>query len=266
MNILRRELKAGRKAFLFWSLGLFFLVFAGMTKYTGIAMDGASVSELLAQFPRVVLAVMGIAGVDAETLGGYYAILVFYAVICASLYGSSLGASAVNREAVDKTYEFVFTKPRSRTAILAMKLTAGLVFLALFAILNYLFSMAAMAVLKFDTDISRAILLFSVSVFLVGLVFFSLSACLCAAVRRPEKGALYGNLCFLAAFLIGVVCDMLETPGALRLLSPIKYFLASDVLAGRLDFAYLLVVFGLSAVLLSAAFWRFNKKDLSARS
>ena len=83
-------------------------------------MDGASLNQLLARFPRVVLAVLGISGVDVETPGGYYAVLAFYAVICASLYGASLGAGAVNREAVDKTYEFLFTRPRSRAAILSM--------------------------------------------------------------------------------------------------------------------------------------------------
>ena len=266
MNILSRELRAGRKTFFFWSLGLFFLVFAGMAKYTGVAADEASFNALLAQFPRVVLAVLGITGVDVEAPGGYYAVLAFYAVICASIYGVSLGANAVNREAVDKTYEFIFTKPRSRAAILAMKLTAGLIFLSLFAVLNYLCSIAAVAMLKLggDADMNRAAVLFSVSVFLVGLVFFSLAACLCASVRRPEKGALYGNLCFLAAFLVGVVCDMLESPGALRLLSPMKYFLPADLLAGKLDPVYLFVILLLCAVLLAAAFWRFNKKDLNA--
>jgi len=97
MNILSRELRAGRKTFFFWSLGLFFLVFAGMAKYTGVAADEASFNALLAQFPRVVLAVLGITGVDVEAPGGYYAVLAFYAVICASIYGVSLGANAVNR-------------------------------------------------------------------------------------------------------------------------------------------------------------------------
>lgn len=266
MNILQRELRAGVRTFFFWSLGLFVLIFAGMTKYTGIAADSASVGKLLAQFPRVVRAVFGIAGVNAETPGGYYATLIFYTVICASIYGVSLGSSAVNREAVDKTYEFIFTKPRSRAAILAMKLTAGLIFLLLFAVLNALFSLAAMAVLKLGAGMDRAVVLFSVSVFLAGLVFFSLSACLCAAARRPEKGALYSNLCLLAAFLIGVICDMLDSPGALRLLSPMRYFLPADLLAGRLELFYLLIALCLSAALLTTAFLQFDKKDLNAVS
>ena len=70
----------------------------------------------------------------------------------------------------------------------------------------------------------------------------------------------------LTAFLAGVVCDMLDTPGALRLLSPLKYFLPSDLLAGKLDFAYLLLILGASAALLAAAFRRFGKKDLNAVS
>lgn len=237
-----------------------------MTKYTGVAVEGASFNELLAKFPRVVLAVLGISGVDVQTPGGYYAVLAFYAAICSAIYGVSLGAGAVNREAVDKTYEFLFTKPRSRASILSMKLMAGFLCLLLFSVLNYVFSVSAIVALKLDADINTAIVLFSVSVFLTGLFFFSLSACLNAAVYRPEKGAQLGNLCFLAAFLVGVACDIMEKPRALRLLSPMKYFLPGDLLVGKMSPLYLAVILTLSIAFLAATFLYFNKKDLSAAS
>ena len=75
MNILVRELKAGRKAFLFWSLGLFVLVFMGVVKSTGVTADGGGLAALLDSFPRVVLAVFGMVGADIGTFGGYYAVL-----------------------------------------------------------------------------------------------------------------------------------------------------------------------------------------------
>lgn len=264
MNIFKRELKAGLKPFIFWTIGLFVLVFAGMTKYTGIAVEGASVGELIAQFPKVVQATLGIVGINIETLEGYYAIIAYFAIICVSIYAVSLGAGAVNCEAVDKTYEFVFTKPRSRKYILLMKLLSGFTYLLAFCILNFLFSVSATVTLKLNESINNEILLFSISIFLVGILFFGIAVFLGAITRRTEKGMLYGNLCFLFAFVVGIIYDMLENGGILRILTPIRYFIPSDLLAGQLDLAYVILSLVFSAVLLFFAFSCFDKKDLNA--
>lgn len=264
MNILKRELKAGLKPLIFWTIGLFVLVFAGMIKYTGIAVEGASVGELIAQFPRVVQAALGIVGINIETLGGYYAVIAYFAIICVSIYAISLGADALNRESIDKTYEFVFTKPRSRSYILLMKLLAGFLYLLAFCILNFLFSVSATASLKLRESISNEIQLFSIAILLVGILFFALSAFLSAIAKRTEKGMLYGNLCFLFAFVMGIIYDMMENGGLLRILTPIRYFVPSEILAGQLNYVYVILSLVLSIVLLCAAFRGFERKDLNA--
>ena len=58
MNLFKRELRAGWKAFFFWSLGLFVLCFAGIVKFESYSSSG-SMMELINSFPRIVLAVMG---------------------------------------------------------------------------------------------------------------------------------------------------------------------------------------------------------------
>lgn len=267
MNILKRELSAGLKPFLFWTLGLFFLVFAGLTKFTGVdtAAGGVNLYDLLNKFPRVVLAVMGIVGIDINTLGGYYSILAYYALICAVIYAVYLGTNAVSREAVDKTYEFVFTKPRSRSYILQMKFLAVWIYIAMFCILNYVFSVAAIAVLGFSGNLNFQIFLFSIAVFLVSSMFFSLSAFISAAAKQSERGALYGNLCFLFAFIMGIVYDMLENGGILKFISPLKYFSPADLLNKEIDPLFAAICVVLTAVFLWGAFARFNKKDLTAK-
>lgn len=266
MNILKRELRAGFKPFLFWALGLFALIFAGITKYTGIGSGGGSVNiaELLGKFPKVVLAVMGMAGVDISTLGGYYFVLAYYLLICAAIYAVYLGSNAVSRETFDKTYEFLFTKPRSRSFILWMKLLAAWIFLAVFCILIYFFSISAIAALGFSENLHVPIFLFSISVFLVGSVFFTLSAFFSAAARQAEKGTLYGNCCFLFAFVLGIIYDMLENGGALKFLSPLKYFNPADLLQKDLDPLFAAICIVLTAIFLRGALERFRRKDLTA--
>lgn len=266
MNIYKRELRAGLKPFIFWSIGLFILVFAGMTKFMGIdaSADSASITELMDKFPRVVLAMMGMAGVDVNTLGGYFSILAYYALICSSVYALHLGSSAVSRESVDKTYEFVFTKPRTRSYILLIKLLSGLSYLTVFCTFSFVFAVSAISVLGFSGNITYQILLFTITIFLISFMFFSLSAFISAATKRAEKGSFYGNLCFLVVFVIGIIYDMLENGGVLKFVAPLKYFTSQDLLEKKLDPIFVSICIVLTVVFLWSTFIKFRKKDLTA--
>lgn len=262
MNIFLRELKSGRKAFLFWSIGLLFIVFAGMTKYTGFA-GNTQVTEIFSTMPKIVLAVFGMTGVDISSLAGFYVMLAYYVMICAAIYGVSLGANAVNRESIDKTYEFVFTKPRSRNYILLMKLKSGLTYLLAFSLLNYILSVLSIMTITTNENINSLMITYSLIVFLVGLLFFSLAAFIATMAKKTEKGALYANLCFLFAFVVGMVYDMFDHVEILRYFTPLRYFLQEDLVQGKVDLIFILLPILLSAGFLVLTFVKFDKKDLN---
>ena len=261
MNIYLKELRSGFKPFIFWTLGLFVLAFAGLIKYTGFSDGQIDINELFVSFPRVVLAVMGLVGVDFGTLSGYFAVLMYYAYLCAAIYAVYLGSNAVSREAIDKTYEFLFTKPRSRSRILLMKLLAALTYLVSFCLLNYVFSVSAEHSLGLAEDIGVEMQLFSFVMFLIGFFFLCASAFISAVVKRSDKGSLYGNLFLLLTFLVGIIYDMLENAGIVKILSPFKYFNPADLIDQKLDPVYTAICLGLTALLLAGAFYKFKAKD-----
>ena len=262
MNILKHELRVGLKSFILWTAGLFSLVFIGVAKFQGVSAGGADMTQLLNLFPRPVLAVLGMADVDISSLGGYASILFYYVFICAVIYSIHIGWGSVSRESVDKTYEFIFAKPVSRSKVLAMKLTAGWFYLFLYSVLNVIFSLLSITTLKTTENITEPILLFSLSIFLISSLFTALSAFLSALVKQADKGSSYGNLAFLYAFILGVVYDMLENSGLLRLISPFRYFLASDLLENRIDPLYAAFTIVLAILFLFGAFQLFKKRDL----
>lgn len=49
MNVFLRELKANRKAILFWSIGMFLLVATGIAKYSGVATS-RSIYEFINEY------------------------------------------------------------------------------------------------------------------------------------------------------------------------------------------------------------------------
>ncbi len=264
MNLFRKELKSGLKPFLFWTLGLLVFVFAGIVKSSAAMADGQFMTQFVNQFPRIVVVAMGMANVDISKFAGYYAVLMQYVFLLAAVYATHLGSSAVSRESVDKTYEFLFTKPRTRSFILARKLLAALLLMTLYACLNLMFSLLAVRQLSLAGDYTALFVRFSVAMWAIGLVFFSLAAMFSASLRVSERGARAGNLAILAAYALAVTYDMLEHPGVLRLLTPFRYFLNTEVLDSVLQPFYLGLCLVLAIVFLSVAFVRFERRDLGA--
>jgi hypothetical protein len=99
--------------------------------------------------------------------------------------------------------------------------------------------------------------------FLIGSLFVALSALFASIVKQPEKGAFFGNLAFLYAFIIGVVYNMLDNPGLLKLAAPFNYFSPQDLIAGRFDPVYAVITLLLIAASLYGTFAAFGRKDLT---
>ncbi len=264
MNLFRRELKTGFKPFLFWTLGLFMFIFAGIVKSTAAMADGAFMTELIGKFPRIVVAVMGFSNLDISKFEGFYAVLMQYVFVLTAVYAAHLGTNAVSRESIDKTYEFLFTKPRSRSFILTRKMLSALVFLTIYAVLNLLFSKMAVQQLSITGDYTSLFFRFSVVMWFIGLVFFSLAAMFAATIASAERGARAGNLAVMLAYALAVVYDLLENPGLLRLTTPFRYFLNTQVIEGTVSVPYAGLCVALTAVFLAVAYYRFERRDLGA--
>ncbi|MFV0466626.1 MAG: ABC transporter permease subunit [Lachnospiraceae bacterium] len=261
MNILKRELKVGMKTFLFWMIGMFMLIFVGMFKFIGFEGE-TSVMEIFDAFPRIVLAVFGMVGVDFTTLGGYYSLIAYYSMLCAAIYGIHLGAGAITREGMDKTYEFIFTKPRSRTFILQRKLLAGLIYLVLFSVMTYLISLLAIKTIDTGEMLASSVVLFNLANFFVSLMFFMIAACISCYVKKDEAGMRFSNLCFLLFFVTSMIYDMLENGGIIKIIAPFKYFAPWDILEGVLDLKFVILCL---AAAIGCYFWSvrsFRQKDL----
>ncbi|MEG2531417.1 MAG: ABC transporter permease subunit [Gordonibacter sp.] len=265
MNVFAKDMRFGLKSFLLWTLALFVFVFVGSIKFTGMEAGGAdAMNALFDSFPRIVLAVMGFSDADITTFSGFYGLLEVYVTIIVAVFAVHAGGTAVSRERVDKTYEFLFTKPRSRSSILAAKMAAGVVFLALLCLLNLAFSQAASMTLGLTEDLLATFSCFSIAQFLVGPVFFSLGALLGAVAPAPEIGARIGNVSVLVFYMMGVVYSSFDNVGFLRVLTPFKYFDQTALSGHELELPFVVLALGLSAVALACAFWSFKRRDLVA--
>lgn len=262
MHIFLRELKGNFKAFIFWSLGLFALMYAGMMKYTGLVTDAAGVSKLFAAWPKIIVAAFGMAGLDFATLKGYYGVLFLYAVIVIALYAVILGAKTTVGDLNDGIGDFVYAKPLPRWTILISKQLAAVVILAVFSLLSYLFSVMAIQAMNLPNTINNELILLNISLFIIGLIYLSLST-LCCAISR-QRGALIANLLFLFHYILAIVYDVATSGQELiRPFTPIKYFDIPSVLSsGELNMGYLVTSIILIVLMTAGAYRLMSIKDL----
>lgn len=267
MNVFLREIRANLKLFAIWALVIAFFLFVGTVKYTGVETGGTEMIEgLVEAFPRIVLAMFGMADLDIMTFEGFFACLEFYIAIMVMVLAVQLGRNAVSRELVDGTYEFLFVRPCSRTRILAAKLVAGIVLLACACALNFVIAEAAYATLELDADMTSAMGAGTLWIGLIGLLFLAVGACSSAVARTPELGSRIGMCAVLGTYAFSVAYDVLgEEAWGLRFLTPLKYFLPMDMVEGTFDPLFLAVLLLLAAGCLALAFIAFDRRDLAER-
>ena len=264
MNILKKEIKTHTKSLILWILGIACLTIGGMTKFSGIsAMDLESLNAMMNSIPKELMAMFGMAdGVNVATVSGYFSILVTYMLLCACIYAITLGLSAVNREIVDKTAEFLFTKPCSRLYILTIKIISCYIPLIIFFIVSYLLSIISVLITDGGSDILNEVLLYNISIFIVASLFFSISILITTIFNKTEKGSLVANMLFLVTFMIGVLVDLLENSEILRYFSPLKYFMYHDISNNTLNTSFIILSIIIIVVSISFSYYFFKKKEI----
>ncbi len=72
----------------------------------------------------------------------------------------------------DKTYEFLFTKPRTRVYILSVKSLCGAIYVGMFSLVNYLGFVFIISPLDTSVDAMRLFLISAGAAYIVSLIFF----------------------------------------------------------------------------------------------
>lgn len=267
MNVFLKEWKRGVKPFVLWGLGIAFLILAAMMKFRGVVgTESGALTGMLSAFPKPVLAMLGMAETNIETYGGFFSVLQFYAMVVICCYAVYLGAVSVLRETIDKTYEFLFTKPCGRSHILSMKLLSGFAWLTLICLLNGAFSYLAPAVYNIDNTIADTMPLFLVAVYLVALLLYALSAMLAVVVPGAERAIRVSYTVFLGWYALSVLFDLDTRFESVRPFTPLKYFRAGELLEGWLHPGYATVVLVSIVICMAVACTGFQRKDLTAVS
>lgn len=264
MNIFLRELKAHRTGLIFWSLGMVALLASGMGKYAAYEAAGQSIVKMMADVPKMVLVVFGMSGFDLTKASGFYGVLFLYIALMGAVHASLLGAGIISKEERDRTSEFLFARPITRSSVLTSKLLAGLTDVVILNVVTTVSSLYFVGYFGKGESVTTDIMLMMAGLLFLQLIFFSIGAAVAGYVRKPKSAPSIATSIMFGAFLLSYLVNLNENLDALKYLSPFKYFDAAVLMAdGRLDPVFV----GLSAFIVAVAVYGtyhfYNARDLT---
>jgi ABC-2 type transport system permease protein len=263
MNIYLHEMRSNLKSLVFWCLGIAAVIAGGMGKYAGMAESGQSVAVFVKSMPRIVLALLGMNGIDLGTAAGFYAVLYLYILVMSSVHAGTLGARIISREETDKTMEFLFTKPVSRVSIISSKISAAFTCALILNCFSLAVSLIMLNAVK-GKGLAGNLCVMSFWLLVVQLVFIFLGTALASIGKKPSASESRASLIVLAAYMFYVLSDLDDSLEFLKFFTPFKYFKPGEILTGgrpELIFAVIAILAaGCFAVL---TYVYFPKRDLT---
>ena len=261
MVLFTHEIRQGIKMLLIWSVAVSAIIIACMACFPEVEAQAEEIREAFATMGAFTSA-FGLDIIDmTDPLG-------FYGLDCAAvlafgggIYASYLGARMLAKEEAEKTSEFLLPHPRSRTAIIAAKLSA--VFSLVLAF-NAICTIAAVAsFLLIDKEIPiKAFALFQLAQLLLHLEIAGIAFGVSALLGRGSAGFGVGFAALL--YFLNIAANISDKWSFLRYITPFSYADPANVIPNvEINSKYLLfgVVYTLLGVLF--AFYWYTRKDIA---
>ena len=263
MNVFWREIKANRKALIWWCVGMLFMIYAGMAKYSAYAASGTSITDMMNQLPASLSAALGFAGLDVMKASGFYGMLYLYILLMSTIHAALLGANILAKEERDRTSEFLMVKPASRTRILTAKLAAAVVNVLVLNLVCLGLSFAVVEQYSAGEDLTNEIWLLMGAMFILQLVFLFLGSAVAAAGKSPKAAASIATTVMLTTYVISIVVDVSANLDFLRYFTPFKYFAAAPIVTNQTyEPIYVVLSALIIAVSVAVTYVAYNRRDL----
>ena len=259
--ILLNHLQSAKKSMFFWSLAL-----AGSTVLVIALFDSMS-AQYAAAFedagvPAGFEAFLGDTSAFSSP-AGWLGIEMFSLMLPISLaiIGIGTGASAIGREENNGTLELLLSSPVSRGRILLEKFAAVSAQLAIICLVILLSIIAAKDAFDFNISISNTALA-TLSVFLVGLVFASISMMVQAITgkRGLAIGVCSGLL--ITSYFIDSLAPLVDSIDNFKYASAFYYYEGQEALIDGITVANTVILSAASAAFVAAAYFGFRNRDI----
>lgn len=262
MTIFKREMKSGRNSLIIWASSIGFMMLICVLMFPEMKSQMESVSEMFANMGSFTAA-FGMDRLNFGTLIGFYGVECGNIVgIGGSMYAALVGIGALAKEEKDHTAEFLLIHPVSRGRVVFEKLMAVMsqviiinVIIAAIAAISFLLIGEALPVKEF-TLLHTAYLLLQLE---IAVVCFGISAFI------KEGGMGIGLGLAILLYFLNIIRNISDKAAFLKYFTPFAYAEPADIITDAcLSGSLIAIGIGCIALGIMAAFWQYNRKDISA--
>ncbi|MDA0263935.1 MAG: ABC transporter permease subunit [Chloroflexi bacterium] len=260
-SVLGISLSTQRLGVLAWGLGIGafgFIMIAIYPTYSSLE----SLKEVMEGLPEGVRALFG--GYDLESAGAFLSgeLFGFLIPIILLIYGVTQGSAIIAGEERRGLLDFVLANPLSRARLVLEKWAAMLIGFATIGALAWLGIALGTAFVGVDLDLGKEGLA-AVNAAVLGTLFGSAALFAGAATGRPGQAAAIVAGLGLAAYFLNAFYPIIGWLEPFRFATPLYYYGANEPLLHGLNGWHVAVLASLTAGLVAAAVWRFQRRDLS---
>lgn len=263
MNIFFYELKAYRKSIIIWTCSMVALAVLFIFVYHSLGSDIQDFKAFVGNLPDVMKKAFNVYIDQITSLAGFYSFVFAFVLLCGGVQAMNMGTAIVSREVSDKTADFLLSKPVSRTEILASKLLAAIVALAITNVIYQALTIIASVSANGDFDMGKFILLSS-TLFFVQLMFLALGTIISVAAGKIKSVLSISLSLVFGLYIIGTMGEVIGEKTA-RYISPFRYFDAYYIINNssyEASFVITGAIFVIAAI--AASFVIYVKKDIHA--
>ena len=181
----------------------------------------------------------------------------------ASLHAVMLGSGIISKEERDKTTEFLFVKPITRTKAVTFKLLAAIVQIVILNLVTLFSSITITDYYNKGSSISSDILLLMSGLFFLQLLFLSIGAAVAAIKRKSKTSITFSASIVLLTFILYIIVDLNDNLTNLKYLTPFKYFDAKSVLvSGKLNLIFIIISLAIIIICICSTYLFYRNRDL----
>ncbi|MEJ9210600.1 ABC transporter permease subunit [Bacillus smithii] len=264
MNMFLYELKAYRKSTIIWTLSLVALIAFFLSMFPSISKDAEEFKKLIEGYPASVRKAIGLNVENVFSILGFYSYSFLYITLCGAIQAMNLGVSIFSKEIREKSADFLFAKPVTRTNIMTAKLLAALTSLVMTNVVYLAAANIIASQVKTEEYSNKTFFMISITLFFIQIIFLSLGMIMSVMIRKIRSVLTVSLGTVFALFIVGMLSSTSDD-NVLRYFSPFKYFDTTYIIKhSSYELRFLILGMGIVIVSIAASYFIYTKKDIHA--
>ncbi|MDD3821404.1 MAG: ABC transporter permease subunit [Bacilli bacterium] len=264
MNLLFKDMKEHLKSVIIWILVLALLIIMIITLHPIAVEKMDMMDEMMEQFPPEMIKALNLTNLSFQNILDYFFYEFQFILLASTIFAGILGASLIGKEESDKTIQFLYAKPISRTNILLTKMIVAGILLIFFNITLFIISALGMTI--FSNQNIDYLLLFNIFMgqLLIQITFTLIGFMLAVLIPKPKSAPTIMAGITMVTFILGIMSKIADKVANLAYISPIHYLLSDDFISiGYLKFKHILIMVIICIISTTVAFLNYKKKNFN---